>query len=119
MHLTKRLKDQLPEGWGYRGFEFGAGSYPDSLCCGGRLYDTDNRSNDGTLFDPMEDLPCPMCRRQDAVEYLAAPLEFSGASSSDATFNACSLVDEILRRSGQRHRNRDGDTAGMKQLLIS
>src|ERR1039457_1601605 len=54
---------RLQKGCGYRGFEFGAKSYPDSLCCGGRLYDTDD------LEEPMEEIPCPKCRENGAIEY--------------------------------------------------
>jgi len=109
--------EQLPEGCGYRGYEFGAVSYPDSLCCGRKLYDADNCDNDGTLFDPMEDIPCPMCRQQDAVEYWQRQFELGGDSRSDAMFNARSLVDNIRKRSGHRHRTREDDTAEMKHLI--
>ncbi len=59
-------ENMLPEGCGYQGYEFGAGSYPDSICFGGRLYDADNYDN-GMYRDPMEFIPCPMCRPKDAI----------------------------------------------------
>ena len=59
---------QLPAGCGYQGYEFGA-AYPDSICFGGKLYDADNCDNDGNYYEPTEDIPCPLCREQDAIEY--------------------------------------------------
>jgi len=60
----------LPEGCGYQGYEFGA-SYPDSECFGGRLYDVDNCDSNGLIYQPDEDIPCPMCREKDAIAYWA------------------------------------------------
>lgn len=90
--------DQLPEGCGYLGYEFGAGSYPDSLCRGGKLYDVENLDNDGCLLDPMEDIPCPMCREQDAVECWRHQFELGGESSADARLSAHSLVDSFRNK---------------------
>lgn len=58
----------LPEGCGYQGYEFGA-AYPDSACYGGRLYDCDNCDSHGNLYEPLEEIPCPMCHPRKAVEY--------------------------------------------------
>jgi len=52
----------------YQGYEFGA-SYPDSVCIDGKLYDADNCDDKGNLYEPDEDVPCPMCRPADAVKY--------------------------------------------------
>jgi len=54
---------------GYQGYEFGAGRYPDSVCIDGRLFDADNCDNDGNLYEPGEDIPCPMCDPKGAVAY--------------------------------------------------
>lgn len=59
----------LPSGCGYQGYEFGAGRYPDSECFGGKLWDMDHCDENGNLYDPMDDIPCPMCREKDAVAY--------------------------------------------------
>ena len=75
---------ELPVGCGYQGYEFGA-SYPDSICCGGKLYDADNCDNAGNLYDPGEDVPCPMCRHEDAVKYWYERNRLSGAKVRDAT----------------------------------
>jgi hypothetical protein len=53
----------------YQGYEFGAGSYPDSVCIEGKLYDADNCDNDSNLYDHGEDIPCPICRPDAAIEY--------------------------------------------------
>jgi hypothetical protein len=45
---------RLPEGCGYRGYEFGAHSYPDSFCCGGKLCDADSRGHELSLSDLVE-----------------------------------------------------------------
>ena len=58
----------LPSGCGYQGYEFGA-AYPESECFGGRLYDMDNCDSDGNIYEPTEDIPCPMCHAKKYVEY--------------------------------------------------
>jgi hypothetical protein len=87
---------ELPVGCGYQGYEFGA-SYPDSICCGGKLYDADNCDNAGNLYDPGEDVPCPMCRHEDAVKYWYERNRLSGAKVRDAMKAAVFLVDDIRR----------------------
>jgi hypothetical protein len=57
-----------------------------------------------------------MCRQQDAVEYWQRQFELGEDARSDAMFNARSLVDNIRKKSGHRHKTRDNDTASMKCL---
>lgn len=45
----------------YQGFEFGA-NYPDSVCVDGQLFDADNCDGEGNLYEPMEEIPCPICK---------------------------------------------------------
>ncbi len=52
----------------YQGYEFGA-SYPDSVCMDGRLFDADNCDAQGGLYEPGEEIPCPMCKRDEAVKW--------------------------------------------------
>lgn len=52
----------------YQGYEFGA-RYPDSVCIDGRLFDADYCDGEGNLYDRGDDVPCPMCRRADAVKW--------------------------------------------------
>lgn len=98
----------LPSGCGYQGYEFGAGRYPDSECFGGRLYDMDNCDGDGNLYEPMDDIPCPMCRPKAAIAYyksqnlLEMPLrnnrgEPRGLSKRDAARQARHLVNDIRK----------------------
>jgi hypothetical protein len=60
----------------YQGHEFGA-SYPDSVCVDGRLFDADNCDGRGNLYEPTEHIPCPKCRREDAVRHLMGQLDDS------------------------------------------
>ena len=93
-----RLKTQKswPAGCGYQGYEFGGG-YLDSECFGGRLFDMDN-FYDGTLYEPMEDIPCPSCRRTDAIIYWA---ERSTDLPNKGDFcRAVNLVDDIRKNRG-------------------
>ena len=53
----------------YQGYEFGAGSYPDSVCIDGKLFDADDCDDEGNLYEPCEDIPCPMCDPKGAVGY--------------------------------------------------
>jgi len=85
----------LPEGCGYQGYEFGA-NYPDSICCGGRLYDADNCDNEGNLYEPMDEIPCPMCREKDAIEYWTSQMSLQ-LPKQQAALNARSLVADIRR----------------------
>ena len=87
----------LPAGCGYQGYEFGAGRYPDSICCGGRLYDADNCDNAGNLYEPAEEIPCPMCRDADAVRYWFEKNRLSGLPVRESMKAAKSLVGDIRR----------------------
>lgn len=51
------------EGCGYQGHEFG-GTYPDSVCIAGQLYDADSCDEEGRMFEPCEYLPCPSCNHE-------------------------------------------------------
>lgn len=55
---------------GYQGYEFGA-TYPDSVCVDGRLLDADHCDDEGNIYDNDEDVPCPMCRREEAIRWHA------------------------------------------------
>lgn len=86
----------LPEGCGYQGYEFGAGHYPDSLCCGGRLYDADNCDGKGNLYEPAEEIPCPMCREKEAIAYWAERMSLQ-IPKQQALINARGLVADIRK----------------------
>lgn len=77
----------------YQGYEFGA-SYPDSVCIDGKLFDADNCDGDGSLFDPGEDIPCPMCRPEDARRWWTRRMD---GSYKDRHRAARSLVADIRR----------------------
>jgi hypothetical protein len=91
---------QLPQGCGYQGYEFGAGSYPDSLCCGGKLYDADDCDDDKNLYQPTEHIPCPICHRNKAMAYWADRNRLSGVGVAEAQIAARSLVRDIRRNRG-------------------
>lgn len=97
---TEEEKNQLPGGCGYQGYEFGA-RYPDSICVGGRLLDADDCDSNGNLYDREEDIPCPMCRRADAVKWWAEN-RFEG-SHKDRMKWARALVADIInnRKTGR------------------
>lgn len=84
----------------YQGYEFGAGTYPDSVCIDGRLYDADNCDNGGNLYEPMEDIPCPMCKPEEAISYWTDRNSFSGHSDEEASTAARSLVADIRKNRG-------------------
>ena len=54
---------RLPKGSGYQSCEFGARSYPDSLCSGGRLFDADDCDSDG----PTEDISHRKTKRAERI----------------------------------------------------
>jgi hypothetical protein len=97
----------LPASCGYQGYEFGAGSYPDSQCFGGRLYDMD-KCDGGMIFEPMDYIPCPMCRPKESIarykqdNLLVMPFRNSrgepkGYSKRNAARMARSLVRDIRK----------------------
>ena len=87
---------QWPAGCGYQGYEYGA-AYADSLCLGGWLFDADNCAGAGSLYEPTEDIPCPMCHPRKAVDWWTERNRNSGASSAKARDAAKKLVDDIRR----------------------
>lgn len=94
----------------YQGYEFGAGSYPDSVCIDGSLYDADRCDDNGNLYQMDEDIPCPMCRPTEAVDWWADRNEGSWSDDEDendeaahtarARASALSLVTDIRRNRG-------------------
>lgn len=84
----------------YSGYEFGAGSYPDSVCIDGKLYDADACDDEGNLYEPGEDIPCPMCDPKGAVKYWAERNRCGGSSRSTASKHARSLVADIRANRG-------------------
>lgn len=87
----------LPQGCGYQGYEFGAGAYPDSMCCGGRLYDCDDCDNAGNLYEPTEYIPCPICHEKRYVRYWADRFENGGENRKKALADAKALTADIRR----------------------
>ncbi len=84
----------------YQGYEFGAGTYPDSVCVAGRLFDADHCDDSGNLFEPTEYIPCPLCQRVAAVKYWTERNRLSGTPLRDATKAARSLVRDIRQNRG-------------------
>lgn len=92
---------------GYQGYEFGAGSYPDSVCIDGRLHDADHCDNDGNVYLNEEDVPCPICRPNDAIDYWAGRNamfvevdETEEEGMARARVSAISLVNDIRKNRG-------------------
>lgn len=84
----------------YQGYEFGAGSYPDSVCIDGKLFDADNCDGEGNLYEPGEDIPCPMCDPRGAVKYWTERNQCGGGTRRKAAENARSLVADIRGNRG-------------------
>lgn len=81
----------------YQGYEFGAGSYPDSVCIDGRLFDADDCDDRGNLYEPVETIPCPICQPKECIEYWAEYHSRSGRSEDEARQMADSLVADIRK----------------------
>lgn len=96
------MSDRESGGCGYQGYEFGAGSYPDSICVEGRLFDADHCDDEGRLYEAAEDVPCPICRRGDAVAYWTDRNRLSGTPTKLAAKAARSLVADIRKNRGLR-----------------
>lgn len=55
----------------YRGYEFGACSYPSSVCVDGYLYDEDSVDGNGYQIpgEGEEKIPCPKCNMGESKMY--------------------------------------------------
>ena len=91
----------------YQGYEFGAGRYPDSVCIDGSLHDADACDNDGNIYLKEEDIPCPICRPNDAIDWWAEQNisyadddETGEQAEARARANATSLVNDIRANRG-------------------
>ncbi|MGL4265166.1 MAG: hypothetical protein ACRCTX_26380 [Afipia sp.] len=85
----------------YQGHEFGAGSYPDSVCIDGRLFDADNCDGDGNLYENEEDIPCPICRPTEAVQWwVEQSSSFEDSRDGDALCAATARVENIRSARG-------------------
>lgn len=91
----------------YQGYEFGAGTYPDSICIDGRLHDADDSPAPGEVYLKEEDIPCPICRPADAIAWWAERNSFfivDGESEEEcarrANASAVSLVNDIRANRG-------------------
>lgn len=49
-------------------FPFFGASYPDARCVDGLLCDLDDCDENGNLYLPREEIPCPFCRQKDFME---------------------------------------------------
>lgn len=83
---------------GYQGYEFGAGTYPDSICVDGFLHDADSD------YLNCENIPCPICDREAAIQWWFKRWENSCEPDDERDFDvinaehlerAVSLVDDI------------------------
>ena len=79
---------RLPKGSGYQSYDFGARSYPDSLCSGGRLFDADDCDSDG----PTEDIPCAICLKKRRSSIGFDRFALGGEEPTNANESAKSLV---------------------------
>lgn len=95
---NEKSANELPAGCGYQGYEFGAGLYPDSICVDGRLFDADDCDDNGNLYEPIEDIPCPICKPEDAMHYWTERNMNSGGTRKAASAAARSLVSDIRER---------------------
>ena len=91
----------------YQGYEFGAGTYPDSICIDGRLHDADHCDPKGNVFLKDEDIPCPVCRPQEAIAWWTERNNFfieDGVTEAEnlakARTSAISLVNDIRANRG-------------------
>lgn len=84
----------------YQGYEFGAGWYKDSICIDGRLFDADACDDSGNLYEPVEEIPCPLCRKREAIIYWTDRNRLGGATKKDAAIAARSLVADIRQKRG-------------------
>lgn len=49
-------------------FPYWGAQYPDACCVDGKLYDLDRCDENGNLYEPIDDVPCPFCRTEEFIE---------------------------------------------------
>lgn len=49
-------------------FPFFGANYPDATCIDGYLFDLDDCDDNGNLYYPGEDIPCPCCNKEKFIE---------------------------------------------------
>lgn len=49
-------------------FPYWGATYPDARCVNGKLYDLDRCDENGNLYEPMDDIPCPFCQPEEFIE---------------------------------------------------
>lgn len=49
-------------------FPYWGASYPDACCINGKLYDLDRCDENGNLYEPIDDIPCPFCQTEEFIE---------------------------------------------------
>jgi RecJ-like exonuclease len=64
------------------------------------LYDADNCDGSGKLYEPMEEIPCPLCQPKGAVEYWTERMSHSGKTKKEASAMAKALVADIRKNRG-------------------
>lgn len=94
----------------YQGYEFGAGRYPDSVCIDGSLHDADACDDSGNIYLNDEDVPCPICRPTEAIDWWTERNELTWGNDEDendeeghqrrARESATSLVNDIRANRG-------------------
>ena len=62
-------------------FPFFGAKYPDATCIDGKLFDLDKCDENGNLYVPGEDWPCPFCRTEAFIKQYA---EFANIKYKDA-----------------------------------
>jgi hypothetical protein len=67
------------------------------MCLGGRLFDADACDDSGNLYEPTEDIPCPICHPRLAERYWTQINQSSGSSFLKARRAAKFLVADIRR----------------------
>ena len=69
----------------YQGYEFGAGSYPDSVCIDGYLWDADSGDacDDGWCYTLGGEIPCPQCNAKAHAEITATTNNAVGKPTPD------------------------------------
>lgn len=49
-------------------FPYWGAHYPDACCVDGKLYDLDRCDENGNLYEPIDDIPCPFCQTEEFIE---------------------------------------------------
>lgn len=96
-------------------FPYWGATYPDACCVNGKLYDLDKCDENGKLYEPIDDVPCPFCRTEEFIEL--DPFGWIDHFCEEMEENGDTITDSMEQLAKQKARKAYFDWIdGMKKM---